>query len=135
MPSRRLPSLTADLYSDAWRLLGRLHRMRWPAGEPTGVFAHDGVYRVRITVEPGLPGDALSVHPVPIETLPGTPLTKIETAIQLYLRDPGQSMCALARKVPCSPSLLSRSKDFRRLRAAHVREQRHGTKYDGTADA
>ena len=55
-------------------------------------------------------------------------LTKVERAIQFYLRDPNQSVREVARKVPCDPSLLYRDERFNRLREAHQGKLPKGSK-------
>src|SRR5262249_31300419 len=59
---------------------------------------------------------------------PGAKLTAVETAIEIFLRDPNQSIRQVAEQVPCAASTLSRSKKFRRLLRAHAAAPRKGWK-------
>jgi hypothetical protein len=52
-------------------------------------------------------------------------LTKVEKAMQIYLRDTNQSEREIARQVGCHPSLLSRSKRFQSLKEMYEREYRN----------
>jgi len=66
----------------------------------------------------------------------GTELTKAEKAMQIYLRDPNQSLREVAGKVPCDPALLSRDPRFKRLRQAHQGKLPKGSKSkDGKLEA
>ena len=138
-PSPRQEQLRTWLTSVAYQVLTEFQISEWP-GECVIGFGENAYYRVKVIVEPAQPGEQLQLpDPPPKEPPPapvaGEPLTKIERAIQLYLREPGQSLREVAGKVPCAPSLLARSKEFRRLRQAHVRTlPRRGTKYEGIAD-
>jgi hypothetical protein len=59
---------------------------------------------------------------------PGQPnnseLTKVEKAIQIYLRDTNQSDSEIAREVGCHPSLLSRNKRFQKVKSEYERAYR-----------
>jgi hypothetical protein len=56
--------------------------------------------------------------------------------MQIYLRDPNQSIRAVARQSGCNPSLLSRNLQFRRLRQAYQSKLPKGSKAkDGTLEA
>lgn len=48
-----------------------------------------------------------------------THLTKIEKAMQIYLRDPNQPDREVARQVPCAPSYLSQNEQYQRLKASN----------------
>jgi hypothetical protein len=50
-------------------------------------------------------------------------LTKVEEAMQVYMRDPNQSNRKVAGIVGCSPSLLSNDPRYRRLREAYQGDQ------------
>ena len=56
------------------------------------------------------------------------PLTKTEQAMMIYLRDPNQSDSDVAKQVPCHPSLLSHSEQYRKLRSAHAGSILKGSK-------
>jgi hypothetical protein len=67
---------------------------------------------------------------------PPVRLTAVERAIQIYLRDPNQSVRAVAREAGCDPSLLYRDERFRRLRKAHAGTLPRGSKAkDGSLEA
>jgi hypothetical protein len=124
-PAPLRDAFQAYLYHCAFDLLHEAHIADWPPAEPIAIFAHDGKFRIKVSVEAGQPNDPLRLP----ETLPlagsvPAALTKIERAMQIYLRDPGQSLRDVARQVPCAPSLLYGSKAMRRLRQAHVRDRR-----------
>jgi hypothetical protein len=61
-----------------------------------------------------------SAAPVDQKQTPETELTAVERAMQIYLRDPNQSLREVARKARCDPGQLSRDPRFRRLREAHA---------------
>lgn len=138
-PSPRQEQLRTWLTSVAYQVLTEFHCTEWP-GECVIATGENAFYRVKVIIEPAQGGPLQLPDPPPRPAAPpspdaGEPLTKIERAIQLYLREPGQSLRKVASQVPCAPSLLARSKEFRRLRRAHVSEPpRRGTKYDGVAD-
>jgi hypothetical protein len=63
-------------------------------------------------------------------------LTAVERAMQIYARDPNQSLRAVARQVGCDPSLLSRDARFKRLRESYVANIPRGSKSkEGTVEA
>ena len=80
-----------------------------------------------------------------LEDRPATPapapvaddgLTAIERSIAIFLRDPNQSIRAIAKKAGCSHSVLSESEQFRRLRAVFTGNLPRGSKSkDGGIDA
>jgi hypothetical protein len=70
-------------------------------------------------------------HPKPQDGL-----TKVEQAIQIFLRDPNQSIRAVAQKVPCAPSLLFKSDKFGRVVCTFKGSLPKGSKsVDGTLEA
>jgi hypothetical protein len=63
-------------------------------------------------------------------------LTAVERAMQIFLRDPNQSIRGIARQVGCDPALLFRDERFTRLREAYKGKVPKGSKpKDGPLEA
>lgn len=87
----------------------------------------------KVTVVIKAAGVRMVLEDVPLST----PLSAVEQAIAIFLRDPNQSQRSIARQVGCSASSLSESKVFRRLRQAFAGQKpRRGRRFtDGRIEA
>lgn len=112
--------LQTYLLSQVHTTIAELHRQSWPVAQGATAWGVYGPYRVTISVSP-VNGQAES--------------SKIKQAMAIFEADPSLSIREVARRVPCSPSLLSRSTVFQRFHETFVRRARHGTKFEGQADA
>jgi hypothetical protein len=74
------------------------------------------------------PSDAESQGGESVQKSVSDSLTAEERCIQIYLRDPNQSLRKIARLARCDPSIPSRSDKLRRLREAHAGKLPRGRK-------
>lgn len=131
-------ALRAWLESQLHAVRARLHEQHWQPDLIT-VTAADGVYAVRIIVEPASspspPLDTTFQNAVRLSAGTLAMLSKAEQAREVFLRDPSQTIRQVAEQVGCAPSTLSRSPTFRRLWQAHMRQLPKGRKYGGDVEA
>ncbi len=82
----------------------------------------------------GPPSSATGAAPPP--DVPAVQLTAVERAMQIFARDPNQSVGEIARQVGCDRSLLYRDPRFKRLREAYRGTLPKGSKSrDGELEA
>lgn len=128
-------SLVPPGYVKIWEEVGDALKPLWCSPEQYAELLHkDAERRARKRGIVPMLMDGMTVA-VANPAAPREELTAVERAIQIYLRDPNQSLRTVAQQAGCNVSLLSRDDRIKRLREAHAGTVPRGSKSEDGVEA